>query len=579
MKTLKHTLLLLVMLASLSNLKAQCWNYSQAYTNGANAQFYSWIDSNSIATATYYWDFGDGDTANAIQTSHTYAQSGNYLACFHYASTGCTIDTCLNLVIDLCDFDPQPTYTVNNLTASFAVANAQTGATYSWTINSNDGSYTYPSSSATPQVTLPDYGYYTASVQVTLLNGCVDSGVVWLNVINPCTASFFYGMSDSLTAQFYPNPYDSVNTPSQFTYAWTFGDGNSSSGYSPSNMYAAYGTYNVCVTVTGTGCTDTYCQDISVSPPPPPTYHIYGQINKGASHACASTVYLIKDSIGFLSVFDATRTIDSGGLNCNGYYAFYGMPQGTYYVKAALDSADVDYDNYLPTYYGNELNWTNATAVILNSMQYNIDINLTAGVNPGGPGFVGGWVTQGAGLAIGGDNISRAAGDPLPNVQINLLTDNDVPVASTYTDANGRYTFSNLAIGTYKIYAEQINKVPYSLNVTLTANNPTQDDVNVTVNSNTAVTGLENLNGIHVEGISPNPVTDRTIVSISLNQNSKVQLTVTDVNGRLLENRNLDLNSGNNSINLTLSDEPAGIYHLSLTNGAEKRILKLVKVN
>jgi hypothetical protein len=386
-------------------------------------------------------------------------------------------------------------------------------------------------------------------------------------------------MVNATTAQFNPTPFDSLNTPSQFTYAWTFGDGGTSSQYVPNHDFGSYGTYNVCVTVTSANCTDTYCQQISVSPPPPPTYNIYGTINKGAVHACASTIYLIQeDSAGHLSLVNNTYTIDSGGLNCYGTYSFYNVPQGIYYVKVALESNDADYANYLPTYYGDVLNWSNATALTLNTHQYNIDINLVAGVNPGGAGFVGGWVSQGAGLTTSSNNVSRGVGDPLPNIQINLLTVNDVPVASAYTDVNGRYTFNNLALGTYKIYAEEINKVPSPLNVTLTANNPSQDNVNVSVNSNSAVTGLKDLQDIYVEGIFPNPVADKTTVNISLNQNSKVLMTLTDVNGRLLQNKNLDLSSGTNQINLDLSNEAAGIYHLSLTNGSAKRILKLAKV-
>ena len=582
MKTLKHALLVIMMLASLSNIKAECIWAAYASPNGANVQFTAYIDSANLSSSgsTYYWDFGDGDTSQYLYPTHTYAQSGTYNYCFHYSGLLCTADSCNSIVVDVCNFNPQPVYSVNNLTASFAVANIQSGATYNWTIYSNDGSYTAPAlTSATPQVTFPAYGYYTAVVEVTLPSGCVDSGVVWLNVVNPCTAHFNYGMVNATTAQFNPTPFDSLNTPSQFTYAWTFGDGGTSSQYVPNHDFGSYGTYNVCVTVTSANCTDTYCQQISVSPPPPPTYNIYGTINKGAAHACASTIYLIQeDSAGHLSLVNNTYTIDSGGLNCYGTYSFFNIPQGIYYVKVALDSNDVDYASYLPTYYGDVLNWSSATALTLNTHQYNIDINLIAGVNPGGAGFVGGWVSQGAGLTASGNHLSRALGDPLPNIQINLLTVNDVPVASSYTDASGRYSFSHLALGTYKIYAEEINKIPSPLNVTLTANNPSQDNVNVSVNSNSAVTGLEDLQDIHVEGIYPNPVAHKTTVSISLNQNSKVLMSLTDVNGRLLQTKNLDLSSGTNEINLDLSNEAAGLYHLSLTNGSDKRILKLAKV-
>ena len=53
------------------------------------------------------------------------------------------------------------------------------------------------------------------------------------------------------------------------SYAWTFGDGSSASGATPSNTYAAAGSYDVSLTVTDDdGATDTETRTITVSAPP-----------------------------------------------------------------------------------------------------------------------------------------------------------------------------------------------------------------------------------------------------------------------------------------------------------------------
>ncbi|HLP19624.1 MAG TPA: PKD domain-containing protein, partial [Chitinophagales bacterium] len=518
---------------------------------------------------------GDGDTAQELFTSHTYTQSGTYTACFHYDNGSCTIDSCRTLVIDICDFGPYINSTTNHLDATLSVPGMPGGATYSWVADLGGGPV-LTSTNASPVFTFPAYGWYWVRVEVTLPNSCMDTALQYIQVKNPCAAGFYYSTPGTTTPQFFPSPFDSSNL-STFTYAWTFGDGGSSSDYVPTHDFGSFGKYNVCVTVSDGQCSDTYCDSVVVAPPPVPTYSIFGKVHKGSINACASTVYLIREETpGFLSLVDTYNTIDSGGIGCLGDY-YFRADEGVYYVKAALLPTDVDYASYLPTYYGNELNWANATPVSLYTDQYNIDINLTAGVNPGGPGFVGGWVSQGAGLAIGNNNESRSEGDPLPGIQINLLTVNDVPVASTYTDAMGRYTFSNLALGTYKVYAEEINKVPYPLNVTLTANNPSQDNVNVSVNSNSAVTGVDNLRDIYIDGILPNPVLDKAIVSVSLNEAAAMLLTLTDLTGRRLQSRSLNLHTGTNQVIVDLSNEPSGVYHLALTNGADKKILKLVK--
>ncbi|MES2621409.1 MAG: hypothetical protein V4615_11220, partial [Bacteroidota bacterium] len=66
-------------------------------------------------------------------------------------------------------------------------------------------------------------------------------------------------------------------------------------------------------------------------------------------------------------------TIDSGG-NCPGFYYFNNVPQGQYYIKASLGYGDPDSLNFLPTYYGDVLNWGNATPVNVNQNLYNVDI-------------------------------------------------------------------------------------------------------------------------------------------------------------------------------------------------------------
>jgi PKD domain/Secretion system C-terminal sorting domain len=48
------------------------------------------------------------------------------------------------------------------------------------------------------------------------------------------------------------------------TYLWDFGDGNTSTQAYPQHQYAGPGNYNVCVTVSFSGCSQTYCDTIVV---------------------------------------------------------------------------------------------------------------------------------------------------------------------------------------------------------------------------------------------------------------------------------------------------------------------------
>jgi hypothetical protein len=51
-----------------------------------------------------------------------------------------------------------------------------------------------------------------------------------------------------------------------YSYFWDFGDGNTSTSPFPSNYYETDGTYTVCLTMMGNGCTGTTCLTFTVTP-------------------------------------------------------------------------------------------------------------------------------------------------------------------------------------------------------------------------------------------------------------------------------------------------------------------------
>ena len=207
-----------------------------------------------------------------------------------------------------------------------------------------------------------------------------------------------------------------------------------------------------------------------------------------------------------------------------------------------------------------------------------IDIALIAGSNSGGPGFVGGYVSQGAGLVLGGagNNNAKSLGDPLQNIQINLLTSTNQPVAYTYTDANGKYSFPNLALGSYTIYAEQLNKIPSPLEFTLTAENPADSGANISINSHSA-TGINNINGLQVTSVYPNPVIGTVQLQISCIQNFDASVKLVDVLGRTALEQTLKLAGGQNTAQLNMEQLASGVYQLVIQSGGNQITYKLVK--
>jgi hypothetical protein len=93
----------------------------------------------------------------------------------------------------------------------------------------------------------------------------VNDGTVDL----PCQAMF--NLAQALDDDSVPIPnvlslYNTSNGGSgAFTYLWDFGDGSTSTGNTPVHSYLGNGPYWLCLTIDdGLGCTDTYCDSVSV---------------------------------------------------------------------------------------------------------------------------------------------------------------------------------------------------------------------------------------------------------------------------------------------------------------------------
>ena len=108
------------------------------------------------------------------------------------------------------------------------VANLTDGATYHFAVTAYDSSHTESAFSNDASTTVP------AGAPVAGFTASATSGVA------PLAMNFTNTSTGSIT-----------------TYAWTFGDGTSSTAQSPSHVYSAAGVFTVSLTVTGSGGSNT----------------------------------------------------------------------------------------------------------------------------------------------------------------------------------------------------------------------------------------------------------------------------------------------------------------------------------
>ncbi len=235
-----------------------------------------------IQGATYLWNFGDGNTATVRDTNYLYAQSGTYYVCLTVTRTDtsgavlCTATWCDSVHVTVpappapvCNahFTHHPNW--NSPSIDFDAAHNHTGATYLW--NFGDG---HLASVRDTDYTYAQPGTYYACLTVTRTDtaGNILCTSTWCDSVHvappppPCNAHFLtFHHANNLNVHF-----DSAHNPSNVTFAWNFGDGDTSTARDPHHTYAAPGAYNACLTVTNTDsagvviCTETWCDSIHI---------------------------------------------------------------------------------------------------------------------------------------------------------------------------------------------------------------------------------------------------------------------------------------------------------------------------
>jgi hypothetical protein len=75
----------------------------------------------------------------------------------------------------------------------------------------------------------------------------------------------------------------------------------------------------------------------------------------------------------------------------------------------------------------------------------------------------------------------------------------------------------------------------------------------------------------------PNPTSSNATVALTIQEASSVELTITDMSGKIMNQRNYGQLSGSYTIDLPTADFPAGIYLVELTINGEKQVKRLVK--
>jgi PKD repeat protein len=208
----------------------------------------------SQASATYHWDFGDGNTSTAANPSHTYAASGTYTVCLVVTSI-CGSDTTCQPVEIICDA-PTVAFAYSAQLRDVQFTGTVTGPgplTYSWTFG--DG---VTSSLANPFHTYAQPGVYWVCLVATGYCG-PDTLCDSVHVVCPPLTAAIGSAGNFPVIQF-----TDLSIGSPYAWAWDYGDGNTSTLQNPTHAYPSPGTYQVCLTVTDSCRQDSSCIALDV---------------------------------------------------------------------------------------------------------------------------------------------------------------------------------------------------------------------------------------------------------------------------------------------------------------------------
>ena len=253
--------------------------FSATSTSGEVPLTIAFTDTSVGAIDSYAWTFGDGATSSAQNPSHLYTTAGTYTVTLTVNNAGGSDTAICSACITVVD-PPAPIagFTVNPISGDHpltAVFNdTSTGEIDSWSWDFGDGS---SSSLQSPSHTYTIAGTFNVLLEVSGPGGN-DLAICFgcITVTDPLPEIPIAGFSATSTSGEVPLTiaFTDTSVGAIDSYAWTFGDGATSSAQNPSHLYTTAGTYTVTLTVSNAGGSDTAtcagCVTVTDPPPPPP---------------------------------------------------------------------------------------------------------------------------------------------------------------------------------------------------------------------------------------------------------------------------------------------------------------------
>jgi len=546
-----------------------------------------------VAEADYYfWDFGDGTTGEGQTVSHAYDTSAFsvYTVCLETIHINpqfndtCVAISCIEIIvppqIECTNYfnyfpDDSGSYTFNGEAYIYSELVDPSYVEFYWDFG--DGSF---GEGETVQHQFPPVNNIYNVCLTTIISdsivplGCEATSCHEIVIqYQLCIANFRFEL-DSLNPN--PNQYFFFDTSegNHNLWYWEFGDGSTSTDQNPIHRYEQSGNFEVCLTISSNDsimqCTDDTCSTITT-----PQYFDMGGFVYGGDYPLnnpANTGDTAR-AILYMETQQSFVPVDTLIFFELGYWWFSQKMEGEYLVKVNLTENSTNYQNWMPTYTGDQLTWNESVPFGFYEDLYNQDIRLFPTLEiDHGPGSISGNVVY--------NNSWFHTTNRSLKAEV-LLYDQSQQPYFTYADELGGFSFNNIPLGTYYLQVDETGLYTSPVMVVLTDEVPVAENVKLNMYDNNVagVDETENISTISFVNLFPNPVNDILNIEITLSTDDDVQLKIINMMGTEILTSVEHLSQGKNNLVLKLDDFAKGIYlfqAVSLNNNSSMT-KKLVK--
>lgn len=227
----------------------------EVYFSFSGDPIVNFVDASLNSPTSWSWTFGDGGTSTLENPTHTYLADGIYNVCLTASNATGSNTACQDVEITSYVYAPVADFTYSgNPDVSFTNLSANDPTYWFWDFG--DGA---SSTLANPAHLFATNGTYTVCLTAGNITGEDEEckNVIITGYTAP--AALFSYSGDPVVS------FSDLSAGEPTSWFWNFGDGSVSLLTDPTHVYSTNGAYNVCLSVSNPGGTDTYCANVTIT--------------------------------------------------------------------------------------------------------------------------------------------------------------------------------------------------------------------------------------------------------------------------------------------------------------------------